>query len=44
MGSTPVVAIRVQMKDLTHRGKMPDGSLDDVRVYVYLGFPACLCC
>jgi hypothetical protein len=39
MDSTPAVAIRVQMKNLTQRGEMPDGSLDNVRIYMYLRLP-----
>jgi hypothetical protein len=44
MDSTPKAGIRVQMKNLTKRGRILDGSLDDVRLYVYLRFLACHCC
>jgi hypothetical protein len=38
MDSTPTVAIRVQRKTLAQKGKMLDGSLDEVRIYMYLSF------
>jgi hypothetical protein len=41
MDSTPMLDIRVHLKNLTRRDEMPDGLLDDVRIYMYLRFPAC---
>jgi hypothetical protein len=44
MDLTPTLGVRVHMKNLTQSGEMPDGSLDDVKIYMYLRFLACHCC